>query len=353
MDREVGRMSDETPLREHGAAPRPLPRWLVASIVTVLSAVAVLGWIYGPQQASDAAGSPDVLTAAGLCESGGPAGHDHSQQGPPAGTSPSPDACHQDGGGPEGSDFVNILTVSPNVTTRPTGPNASTGSFVSECGRNENNHRNPDNFITSPGVSNGAHHTHDYVGNVTTSAFSTNESLAAGDTTCRLGDRSAYFWPVLRRLDAVGADANAGGGGVDGNDGRILRPVSVQRDFLGNAQAKVVPMPRFIRAITGDAKAGTNGPTNARAQWTCRGFDNRVTTKYPICPGGGVRRVLEFPSCWNGKDTDSANHRSEEHTSELQSRENLVCRLLLEKKKNPLCCRRVSIHNFECTSPLH
>src|SRR5436309_10288921 len=28
--------------------------------------------------------------------------------------------------------------------------------------------------------------------------------------------------------------------------------------------------------------------------------------------------------------------RSEEHTSELQSRENLVCRLLLEKKKNKL-----------------
>src|SRR5690606_41260755 len=27
--------------------------------------------------------------------------------------------------------------------------------------------------------------------------------------------------------------------------------------------------------------------------------------------------------------------RSEEHTSELQSRENLVCRLLLEKKKSP------------------
>src|SRR5690606_41076993 len=29
----------------------------------------------------------------------------------------------------------------------------------------------------------------------------------------------------------------------------------------------------------------------------------------------------------------SGGHRSEEHTSELQSRENLVCRLLLEKKK--------------------
>src|SRR2546429_1509646 len=32
----------------------------------------------------------------------------------------------------------------------------------------------------------------------------------------------------------------------------------------------------------------------------------------------------------------SAKKRSEEHTSELQSRLHLVCRLLLEKKKNPL-----------------
>src|SRR2546430_13325307 len=29
-------------------------------------------------------------------------------------------------------------------------------------------------------------------------------------------------------------------------------------------------------------------------------------------------------------------HRSEEHTSELQSQSNLVCRLLLEKKKRPI-----------------
>src|SRR5690606_42145844 len=32
-------------------------------------------------------------------------------------------------------------------------------------------------------------------------------------------------------------------------------------------------------------------------------------------------------------DEDLLARRSEEHTSELQSRENLVCRLLLEKKK--------------------
>src|SRR5688572_32173583 len=36
------------------------------------------------------------------------------------------------------------------------------------------------------------------------------------------------------------------------------------------------------------------------------------------------------------QNTRSAQLRSEEHTSELQSQSNLVCRLLLEKKKNNL-----------------
>src|SRR5206468_9994804 len=36
----------------------------------------------------------------------------------------------------------------------------------------------------------------------------------------------------------------------------------------------------------------------------------------------------------NQASTVSAGMRSEEHTSELQSRSDLVCRLLLEKKKN-------------------
>src|SRR5436309_8964628 len=34
--------------------------------------------------------------------------------------------------------------------------------------------------------------------------------------------------------------------------------------------------------------------------------------------------------------SSSRRYRSEEHTSELQSRENIVCRLLLEKKKTNL-----------------
>src|SRR5260370_32427678 len=38
--------------------------------------------------------------------------------------------------------------------------------------------------------------------------------------------------------------------------------------------------------------------------------------------------------------------RSEEHTSELQSHLNLVCRLLLEKKKNIIDCAKIYYSGF-------
>src|SRR5260370_22743289 len=41
-------------------------------------------------------------------------------------------------------------------------------------------------------------------------------------------------------------------------------------------------------------------------------------------------------------------HRSEEHTSELQSHLNLVCRLLLEKKKNDKNDVRISLLGIPC-----
>src|SRR5690606_41713303 len=47
----------------------------------------------------------------------------------------------------------------------------------------------------------------------------------------------------------------------------------------------------------------------------------------------GPRQNTPYP-CPDSGGTPGA--RSEEHTSELQSRENLVCRLLLEKKKEKL-----------------
>ncbi|MFG2999905.1 DUF1996 domain-containing protein [Streptomyces sp. NPDC048340] len=216
-------------------------------------------------------------------------------------------------GGPARSDFVAIGTVKPNVRTPARRAGASTGSFAVQCGRNENRHLNPDNVIVAPGVSNGAHHMHDYVGNKVTDAFSTNNSLAAAGTTCTNGDQSTYYWPVLRLRDGrAEADAKAPGGGQDANVGTILRPKQVTIEFKGSAVSRVAAMPRFLRIITGDAKALTNGTANANASWSCTGFENRqLKDKYPICPkGSDVVRTFNFQSCWDGKNADSANHRT-------------------------------------------
>src|SRR5688572_31870336 len=64
-----------------------------------------------------------------------------------------------------------------------------------------------------------------------------------------------------------------------------------------------------------------------------------VTDGQPMSGDGGAVEV-NFQN-WNlhllferqVDDARHAGHRSEEHTSELQSQSNLVCRLLLEKKK--------------------
>ncbi|MBT2441468.1 DUF1996 domain-containing protein [Streptomyces sp. ISL-36] len=218
------------------------------------------------------------------------------------------------GNGPEDSDFVDIRSVQPNVKTPRQRSGASRGTFSTDCGRNENGLFNPDNVIVAPGVRNGAHHMHDYVGNQANDAFAGDDDLARGRTTCRnQGDRSTYYWPVLRLQNGQAEnDAKADGGGNDQNVGEIQTPAEVTLDFVGSPVSKVTAMPRFLRIITGDAKAFTNGDANANASWSCTGFEDRqLKDKYPICPEGSkVVRTFRFQSCWDGRNIDSANHRT-------------------------------------------
>jgi hypothetical protein len=96
-----------------------------------------------------------------------------------------------------------------------------------------------------------------------------------------------------------------------GNVGGIVQPASVTIEYRGNPTSKVVAMPKFLKMITGDAKPTSRGPANARATWTCSGFTDRLSDKYVICPAGSqVMRVHDFPNCWDGRNTDSDNHRA-------------------------------------------
>src|SRR3712207_7848179 len=69
-------------------------------------------------------------------------------------------------------------------------------------------------------------------------------------------------------------------------------------------------------------------PTRVRrTDGSCRGRQEKIACPLPV-PAGSHHLTSQ---------------RSEEHTSELQSRQYLVCRLLLEKKKNN---RTASISHF-------
>src|SRR2546430_11680947 len=83
-----------------------------------------------------------------------------------------------------------------------------------------------------------------------------------------------------------------------------------------------------------------------RSQSHTRTPDHRRPGWEPTAPAHGcfhlgaaspLRKASSVPPCLPTKIRACAYpRRSEEHTSELQSQSNLVCRLLLEKKKNIL-----------------
>src|SRR2546428_9173825 len=68
-------------------------------------------------------------------------------------------------------------------------------------------------------------------------------------------------------------------------------------------------------------------------------FRSAATPRPPVRPDRSSR---ERGPCRRRSTRDERSGRSEEHTSELQSRSDLVCRLLLEKKKKKI--EQYSIH---------
>src|SRR3712207_8948916 len=67
---------------------------------------------------------------------------------------------------------------------------------------------------------------------------------------------------------------------------------------------------------------------NRRARGFAPGGSLLTCTRHRVPPARASRRQESWPG-------SPFVTRSEEHTSELQSRQYLVCRLLLEKKKKP------------------
>src|SRR2546430_15970692 len=93
-----------------------------------------------------------------------------------------------------------------------------------------------------------------------------------------------------------------------------MLPIFIRRWSLDDGKAGLFSSIQFLAAL-----GGTLASSAIAASW---GYRPALVMGYALM-GGGLAR-------------------SEEHTSELQSQSNLVCRLLLEKKKNdPARHRRV------------
>src|SRR5690606_42053243 len=99
--------------------------------------------------------------------------------------------------------------------------------------------------------------------------------------------------------------------------------------FLASATAVI-----YTLSLHDALPISSSPPVDAACTWS--GFRS---VSVPPFGRGGARTASStaFRGClwavtWPCRNWPTC--RSEEHTSELQSRENLVCRLLLEKKKN-------------------
>jgi hypothetical protein len=165
-------------------------------------------------------------------------------------------------------------------------------NFISSC---RFSHRAPDDPIVYPGQP-GLSHDHSFVGNDSTNAFSTVESLRAASTTCRrVNDTAGYWMPTLLQ------------------NGTPVAPVGASIYYRRRSLDRVRAFPPGLKMIAGDSKALT--PQSMRiTYWNCGAQAGLPpSNSVPTCPPGrasSLRLHVNFPSCWDGKSLDSADHKS-------------------------------------------
>src|SRR5690606_23384899 len=146
--------------------------------------------------------------------------------------------------------------------------------------------------------------------------------------------------PAPLELDFTGHVPDASGGDAGARVETLAPGAVVLRGFalehadeIGRAVADIAAVAPFRRMTTpGNRRMSVEMTNCGPLGWVS---DHRGYRYSPVDPESG-RRWPPMPhviAALAARAADEAGFRSEEHTSELQSREKLVCRLLLEKKK--------------------
>ena len=167
--------------------------------------------------------------------------------------------------------------------------------FQANCSLTANR---PDDPIVYPGLP-GASHMHTFVGNRTTNASSTASSLLGGGTSCtNPHDRSAYWFPSFYKGTQL----------VEPTGNQVIYYKSGILNYW-----EVQPFPQALRFVVGS-------PTATLAEFrdspgTVEGFEcGDISRSWDIptsCVAGSQVNVrYQSPSCWDGVNLDSPNHKS-------------------------------------------
>jgi hypothetical protein len=165
-------------------------------------------------------------------------------------------------------------------------------NFISAC---RTSHRLKDDPIVFPGYP-GLSHDHTFVGNNTTNASSTLQSLRGASTTCkRAGDTAAYWMPTLLL------------------NGQSVEPRGATIYYRRKTVARVRAFPPGLKMIAGNSRA-TSPQELTVTFWNCGAQSGvRPTAEVPTCADTamqGLRLHVNFPNCWDGANLDSADHKS-------------------------------------------
>src|SRR2546422_8319148 len=115
------------------------------------------------------------------------------------------------------------------------------------------------------------------------------------------------------------------------------------KDHTKAWSAKIDSFDAFV-FVTPEYNHATSGALKNAIDYLYKEWNNKAAGFVSYGGAGGVRAVENLRLVMGELMVADARARSEEHTSELQSRLHLVCRLLLEKKKNKHTAHRSANH---------
>lgn len=216
--------------------------------------------------------------------------------------------------------------IRTSVVPSPVEPNSWRGIMRINCDFAHSSYNDP---IVFPGQADAAH-LHRFYGNMLLDQNSTIETLfTSGESSCQGNtlNRSAYWIPALlapsydpvsgtRLLDSSGQPAWKAVPAVVGNDEEAHEIFYYSAGVSNLSSIRTIPL--GLKMIAGNhmAQPGMEQDTSI-VRWHCQSWQSndainpRWSTSIPECVAPDrLRMDIFFPSCWNGTDLDSPDHKS-------------------------------------------